>query len=349
DADSDGDTESDNGSVSRKSKRRRPSSEKKQNRIRRTSSPLEPLMVPKDDEQAELMFQLYHKAREFERLLKKENMRIKEIINLTLLDLADAASCLAKGKPVSEAIRRKCEKEKYGLYGITVRRAGADGGTIPGTKVTSGKGRTGEVVRGQMEKGYNEFTIEWSSGNENKCSAYTTEDVLRDRDDNQGVVTLNEAKEKIRVFLLAALCMVNVQVHKFITNDVKVENINGTCPLTGAKAADIIQGRKHAWDNTKQACAVDMLMENEVNLLYSDEDEGLLAEMNKERSCFKMMGLDDYERIGKTGLMGSTEDFNSKHLPFVNHFVRGIQASFRLGRPTNLASSTIHLSVNELP
>lgn len=165
----------------------------------------------------------------------------------------------------------------------------------------------------------------------------------------RGVVTLDEAKEKMGVFLLAALCMVNVQVHTFITSDVKVENVNGTCPLTGAKAADITQGRKHAWVKTREACAVDMLMENEVNLLYSTEDEGLLAEIKKGRSCCNMMGLDDYERIGKTGLMGSTEDFNSKHLAFVNHFVRGAQASFRLGRPTNLASFTIHLSVNELP
>lgn len=68
-----------------------------------------------------------------------------------------------------------------------------------------------------MGKGYNEFAIEWSGGTGNKRSAYTTEDVLHDRDDGQGVVILDEAKEKMGVFLLAALCMVNIQVHKFIT------------------------------------------------------------------------------------------------------------------------------------
>lgn len=50
-----------------------------------------------------------------------------------------------------------------------------------------------------------------------------------------------------------------------------------------------------------------------------------------------------------TGLVRSTEDFQDQHLAFVNHFVRGAQASFRLVRPTNMASSMIHLSVNELP
>lgn len=165
-----------------------------------------------------------------------------------------------------------------------------------------------------MGKGYNEFTIEWSGGTGNKRGVYTTEDALHDLDDDQGVVTLDEAKEKMGGFLLAALCMVNVQVHKFITSDVKVENVNGTCPLTGSKAADITQDRKQAWDKTKKACAVDMLME-----------------IKKGRSCFNMMGLDDYERIGKTSLMGSTEEFNSKHLAFVNQFVREAQACFRLG------------------
>lgn len=108
---------------------------------------MEPLVVPKDDEQAELMFEMYHKAREMARRLKEENMRIKEIRNLTLFDLTEAASCLAKGEPVSKDIWRKFEKD-YRLYGITERRAGADGEMIPGTKATSGKGRTGEDMYG---------------------------------------------------------------------------------------------------------------------------------------------------------------------------------------------------------
>lgn len=89
-------------------------------------------------------------------------------------------------------------------------------------------------------------------------------------------------------------------------------------------------------------------MENEVKFLESAEDKGLVKEMDKN-SCFEMMGLDAYNKISKTGLVDSMEDFNSKHLAFVNHFVRGAQASFRLGRATNFAASTIHLSANELP
>lgn len=344
-------TDTDSGSVSGNSKRRRRSAGKKHNRIPRTSSPRESLMVPKDDQQAELMLSLYRKAREMERKLAGENKRINEVRNLTLLDLTEAASCLDKGNPVSEEIWRKCEKENYGLYGITVRRAGPTGETIPGTKVTSDKGRRGEVVEAKMDEGYTVFTVEWSEGKSNRRSAYSTEDVLRDRDDNQGVATLEEAKEKMGVFLLATLCMVNVQVYRFITKNTKLENMSvssETRPLARDKKVDITKGRNHAWEETKKARAVDMLMDNEVTFLDSSEDEGLRVEM-EEKTCFEMMGLINDARAHFTGLVRSTEDFQDKHLAFVNHFVRGAQASFRLGRPTNMASSMIHLSVNELP
>ncbi|CAM9459462.1 unnamed protein product [Ectocarpus sp. 12 AP-2014] len=344
-------TDTDSGSVSGNSKRRRRSAGKKQNRNPRTSSPREPLTVPQDDQQAELMLSLYRKAREMERKLAGENKRIKEVRNLTLLDLTRAASCLDKGNPVREEIWRKCEKENYGLCGITVRRAGPTGETIPGTKFTSDKGRRGEVVEAKMDEGYTVFTVEWSEGTCNRRSAYSTEDVLRDRDDNQGVATLEEAKEKMGVFLLATLCMVNFQVYRFITKNTKLENVSAsseTRPLARDKKDGIRKGRNHAWEETKKARAVDVLMENEVMFLDSSEDKGLRVEM-EEKLCFEMMGLINDAEAHFTGLVRSTEDFQDKHLAFVNHFVRGAQASFRLGRPTNMASSMIHLSVNELP
>lgn len=62
--------------------------------------------------------------------------------------------------------------------------------------------------------------------------------------------------------------------------------------------------------------------------MVSDEVQGLLAEM-KGSSSFKMMGLDDYDQMtSDRGLMESTQDFNSKHLALVKHFVRGAQAFF---------------------
>ncbi|CAB1104826.1 unnamed protein product [Ectocarpus sp. CCAP 1310/34] len=136
------------------SKRRRRSAGKKHNRIPTTSSPRESLMVPKDDQQAERILILYRKAREMERKLAGENKRINEVRNLTLLDLTEAASCLDKGNPVSEEIWRKCEKENYGLYGITVHRAGPTGETIPGTKVTSDcRGKLLQRSQAQFTKG----------------------------------------------------------------------------------------------------------------------------------------------------------------------------------------------------
>ncbi|CAN0040625.1 unnamed protein product [Ectocarpus sp. 12 AP-2014] len=202
-------------------------------------------MVPKDDEQAELMFRLYRNAKDMERQVKEENKKISETRHLTFLDLTDAASYLPRGEPISRDTWTKLEKEDYGLYGITVRQAGAAGETIPGTKVTSG-GRTGEVVEAKMEKGYNVFTIEWSSGKGNTRSAYTTEAMLKDRRCGQGVVSLDEANKNMRAFLLATLCMVNAQVHKFITNDGNVQNVNHTCNLTGVKGEEIRNGRRYA-------------------------------------------------------------------------------------------------------
>lgn len=149
-------------------------------------------------------------------------------------------------------------------------------------------------------------------------------------------MSLDEAKQKMISFLLAARCMADVQYHEFITNNVKVQDAKGTCPLSRDKADDIMRGRAHAWEEMEAARAVDMLMPNEIDLLRSAEDPGLLGEMEVPKSCFKMMALDDYVRIGQFCLIKSNEDFNSKHLPFLNHFVRGAQTSFRLGRPTNL-------------
>lgn len=153
-----------------------------------------------------------------------------------------------------------------------MRQAGAAGETISGTKVTS-EGRTGEVVDAKMEKGYNVFTIEWLRGKGDKRSAYATKDMLRSRECGQGVVSFDEANEKMRVFLLANLSMVNVQVHKFITNDGNEQNVNYTCNLTGAKGQEIRSGRRYAWEETKKAGEVDMLVENEVKFLESAEDK----------------------------------------------------------------------------
>ncbi|CAN0296137.1 unnamed protein product, partial [Ectocarpus sp. 8 AP-2014] len=341
------DVDSDHGSVSGKSRRR-----KKSNGLPRTSSPREPLVVPKDDEQAELMLDLYRNARKMQRQLKENNKRINETRNLTLLDLTTAINFkLQRDEPIREDIQRKLEKEDYGLYGITVRQTGASGEKFSGTTVTSSEGRAGKVVEAKMEDGYNVFTIEWSDGKGNARSAYTTREVLCYRDDGQGVVSLDDANACMRVFLLAALCMVNTQVHQFIDNDSKVENVKYLCTLSeGQKGNDIKAGRRYAWDETEKASvkAMDMLMDKEKQFLKASEDEGLSAEMKKS-SCFQIMGLDAYNRISLKGLVDSEEDFNPKSLASVNHFVRGAQASFRLGRATNFAASTIHLSVNELP
>ena len=204
DADSNVGTASDGSNHCGNLNRRRRIS-KKEYRIPKTSSPNEPLVVPKNDEQAKNMFNSYSEARKMKQKNATGNKRVNGDRSLTILDVTNAASCMAKNKPVSEKTWRKCEKENYGLYGITVRRAGPAGETIPGTNVTSGD-RTEEVVEAKIVKGYNSFTIEWPGGRGKKRRAYTTRDVLRNRDDGQGVVPLNEAKKRMEVFLLVTLC-----------------------------------------------------------------------------------------------------------------------------------------------
>lgn len=61
------------------------------------------------------------------------------------------------------------------------------------------------------------------------------------------------------------------------------------------------------------------------------------------------MGLEDYAKAGQVGLIGSSEDFDEEQLKIVNALVQGAQAAFRVDRATGLASSTVHLSINELP
>ena len=319
------------------------------NKTKKTRNQL--LIKPRTQEQAEKMSKLLREARAMEQ--KRDKSRVSETRNLTLQHLIDAANCLKDEEDIPEAICRRLEKDDYGLYGITVRQAGESGETTLGTTVTSREGRKGEVVEAKMEKGYHVFTIKWKDGKGDARSAYTTLDVLKYRDDGQGVVELRAAHECMKVFLLATLCMVYTQVYRFIDDDTKVENLKYLSRLpNGQKRDNILRGRKHAWEkmSSKSVGAMAMLMEKEKEFLNSDEDEGLYKDMEKS-SCFKMMALDDYDETdGRTSLVKSeNEDFHPKSLPFVNHFVRGAQASFRVGRPTNFAASTIHLSMNELP
>lgn len=160
-------------------------------------------------------------------------------------------------------------------------------------------------------------------------------------------MSLDEVNKKIGVSLRATLCMVNVQTHEFVTNDIKVHGAKSTRPLSRDIVEDITLGGTHARNETAKARAVDMLLPNEVGFSRSTEDGDLLEEMEKQ-SCFAMMGVNDYIKMGETGLAKSNEGFNSKHLPYVNHFVRGAQASFRLGRPTSPASSMVFVRVSGL-
>lgn len=144
--------------------------------------------------------------------------------------------------------------------------------------------------------------------------------------------------------------MVNVQVHEIILEDTEVEFKKPTPKLTERELGidGVMKARMEAWNKIKEANGLVLLNDHEIKNLRSPEDPKLVEELGEEKSCLRMMGLDDYENEGKLGLVNTRFKFHAKHLPKVNHYIRGAQASFRLGRLTNLASSIMFISKNEI-
>ena len=294
------------------------------------------LMMPVvGDEEMEESLALYGKAlkaRETEAALKlKADMR-----NLTLTQLTEAVCCLSTGRNVSEHTRKKHEKCDSTQYGVDI-----------GTTVVSGA-RKGKVVKIEMVGGFNEFTIQWS-GNQ-KDSKHDLRYVLRMAEKGKGVVSLEDANKRMDAYFICLMCMVNVHVHKIITEDTGVEFKKPTPKLTKRETDinGVMTARKFAWDEIQKLNGRAMLNDKEIELLKSVEDERLVTELEEPGSCVRMMELTRYKSAGQLGLVNTEFKFHKKHLPKVNHYIRGAQASFQLGRLTNLASSIMFIAKNEI-
>lgn len=89
------------------------------------------------------------------------------------------------------------------------------------------------------------------------------------------------------------------------------------------------------------------MTEHEQDLL-GKSDEGLLEDLGNAKSFLEMLGLRRYCETKTLGFIELELAFNPKgHMDFVNHFVRGAQSSWKLGRPTSLVSCLAPISAGE--
>lgn len=109
-----------------------------------------------------------------------------------------------------------------------------------------------------------------------------------------------------------------------------------------------IDFRDSVWKEIVDARAADVINDHELGLLASDE--GLQLELRGENSLARVLGinLDTY-----FGLMREGKDYAPQHYSTVDHYIKGAQAAYKLGRVMSLESCMAPLSVggdcDELP
>lgn len=272
--------------------------------------------------------------------------------SLTLLGVTKALLDEGSNGPDFQAALEKLEKSDYRLYGIKVRCRGRKGktGNEKGTVVARG-GKRGEVVgfEAGKEDGRNCFEIRWSGGGPREV--FSTLDVLCGAErhgGNDGVVSPLQNAQRAGLFLRGVFSMVNVQVRKYvIEDDLKVKRRRETTSLPPDTKKYIVRLRKRALEDIRETRATDTMSKYELDLL-GESDEGLLEELGKDKSFFKLLGLDRFDETTTLGFIEEERTFHTRHMVFVDHFVRGAQSSWKLGRPTSLESCLAPISVGEV-
>lgn len=233
---------------------------------------------------------------------------------------------LANGNFPEKLYDTKSEKDSGWLYGIQVKCAG-----VAGTEVRSLDGVKGRVAGVKVVEGVSSYTIAWEDG---KDFTYSTFDILRDAVEGQGVVSLAEDKERFGIFLCAVLCLVCVHVYMFVCEDDNKEDPKPGCELKDdARKNEAKTIRDKAWAVISGKSVKETLTKRELGLLAADK--GLHERCLEEGSFAEMLDLSK----DRTGLMKDTHmGFDKSHQGFVGHFVRGAQASWKMGRCTSVRS-----------
>lgn len=262
-----------------------------------------------------------------------------DLRTLTYKQIENALSDLKNFK----AVAKKLEKCDYTLYGIRVQ-----GGGQMGTRVKHlENNKTGQVTRCFVDEydGYNRFDIQWDNcGGE--CR-YSTREVLEGAERHGGeqdVASPGADDEALGKFLQAVLCMVNIQVRKFVCEDDTAFSRKRVPVALSSDVLDKVMGvRKEAWKTIKTARLTETMTACEKSILRKAE-RGLLEEAGKRGSLLDALGLLPFAKTETLGFVESAYTFHERHETFVNHFVRGAQVSWKLGRPTSLESCIIPLS-----
>lgn len=269
--------------------------------------------------------------------------------SLTYLHIEKALSD-PTGRDFSDVVE-KLEKFDYRLHGIKVMGQGGRGKSRPGQKGTLVRDvhrkKTGEVTRFFVDEdtGYNGFEIQWKGCG--GTSVYSTRDVLCGAErygGNQGVTSPKEDDERVLLFLRGVVCMVNVQIQKYvIDDDRKIKRRRDAVTLPKEVCKKTLSLRMDAWKGIQVVSLADTMTEHEESIL-GKSGGGLLEEARRDGSLFMALGLGRYRATNTTGFVTNGYRFHDRHMTFVNHFVRGAQSSWKLGRPTSVESCIAPLS-----
>lgn len=301
----------------------------------------------------------------------KNNQPFMDTRTLTLGLVVEAVRAMRRGEPIAEDTLRMFEKDDWRLYGIVVRdlKLRDDGTTVDGTVVTL-KGKKWVVVSAHRDgEGYMEFKLHAADkfrkekGTVKMCTIF---DILEHADvpenaDGLKVVAREEERERVNLVICDILCIAYVPVYKFVMNDPKIKRKKQPIELEETEGEEARLLRQWALDQVNSARAKDIINEHEFALLGSDKD--LQVDLEKAKSLSGFLGLDRFEKARYSGLMEQRMDFHGHHLVMmdfhpdyldkVNHYIRGAQSAYRLGRVISLESCMVPLSAggdhSELP
>lgn len=278
--------------------------------------------------------------------------------NLTLRVVVNAVRAMVGGEAIDGKTLRMFEKDDHRLYGIAVRdlKYRDDGTTVDGTLVNL-DGKTWMVTGvGRDPDGYKVFdlrAVDKSRPKQKGCVKHdvTIFQILEHAEKDQGVVEQEDERKRVNLVICIILVMAYVHVYRFIRKDPKTKKKRSDVELSEDDRAEVLGIRKFAWDKISCAKAVDAINAHELALLASDKD--LQKKLGGENSLFGFLELDRFAAAGATGLMEKPLEFAEEYIPMVEHYIRGAQYAYRLGRVVCMQSCLAPLSAGgdytELP
>ncbi|CBN74320.1 hypothetical protein Esi_0019_0124 [Ectocarpus siliculosus] len=274
---------------------------------------------------------------------KKKDRPIPDTRYLTRNDVIEAVRAIKAEKEIDSVIMQKMEKEDPRLYGIT-----AD--PVSGTLVNL-DGKKGRVVAARRDvDGYLKYCVELE-GKHRKTKGIAknvnTRQLL-EAAGGEGVVRWEKEVDRVTTVFCAILSLVYVPVYKFVTIVPRVKRKVKPVDLKGEDGKEAVELREFAWEKIKGAPATHVVNDHEKKLLASDE--GLEQELCEKGTLARVLGinLDAY-----SGLVHEPRDYAKQHYSTVDHYVKGAQAAYKLGRVMSFQSCMAPLSVggvhDELP